>query len=829
MDGNANTNFRDIPHAALRMWSGNPRKTVGDVADLAASIRSVGLAEPLVVRALPAPEEYGHETGGAEGYVVDGHHTHEVIAGQRRYHAAALAGLTEVPCRVVALDDAAALELTLVENSQRVDCDPIDEAESIDRLVRAHGRSPDEVAARLGRPLAWVRRRLSLLDLCEEAKAAVRSDRLPLGHAIALAAVDAETQATVLLRFTNREIPSIKSFAREIIYALHLISAAPFDAADKTLPGGACGGCPKRSDAQGQLDIFGESSPTEGAHCLDVTCWERKGEETWSRAKDSAKKRHLTIIEDGSEVIAFDHGTPVVRADKPYTIGAPTPKAKPVAITRTERGRVVELYVRPAAKTSEDDPEYRDPEEVDRNDEGDEGEDEDGDAVLEKRREERARARLARYEQIARLVRGAGMGVAARHALSVNIAEYGDIDVREAARALKIELPADCEPEDIPGHVAESDAVYLLVVALAGGSLFDDAGAAGSSPTERALREAMARGNVVGEVKAPPVIKVPVTEDPAALCARGRWTVVALYGAEWSLRRACEQRDEATPLLKGAAGDVQIRLYDPDGDLVAWWPKGPRPPAIVGRDGELPADDAAPEELPAVERDMRSHARKGKYRLLKLYTDGRVECLAEARKLEELPLEPALEPGVVEVVRISPSGTPSGSSSQGHGAYVVPGRWTVVASQHDGRSWLRWTTDDEPAARAHLATAKAREGVCVAELFAPDGAGLESVNGPERDLDDASATTVTLAVKRGDWLQHRSGLRDTAKAPLHKRWEAEGDDRVVELEPGDDVIAKVIAYCADHGVKLRVNGKVVGEKTDEKPVAKARARKGGAA
>lgn len=603
MDGNApiTNSFCDLPVAATRVWPGNPRKKVGDLVDLAASVREVGIVEPLVVRPLREPE---------------GDVTHEVIAGQRRFLAASAVGLSTVPCRVVHLDDAAALELALVENSQRADCDPIDEAESIRRLMNDHGYELARVAARLGREERWVRRRLSLLDLCEEAKAAVRSDRLPLGHAIALAAVDAETQATVLLRFTNREIPSIKSFAREIIYALHLISAAPFDAADKTLPGGACGGCPKRSDAQGQLDIFGESSPTEGAHCLDVTCWERKGEETWSRAKESARKRHLTIIEDGSEVIAHDYGTPVVRADKPYTIGAPTPRAKPVAITRTERGRVVELYVRPAAKTSEDDPEYRDPEEVDRDDEGDEGEDEDGDAVFEKRREERARARLARYEQIARLVRGAGMGVAARHALSVNIAEYGDIDVREAARALKIELPADCEPEDIPGHVAESDTVYLLVVALAGGSLFDDAGAAGSSPTERALREAMARGNVVGEVRAPPVIKVPVTEDPAALCARGRWTVVALYGAEWSLRRACEQRDEATPLLKGAAGDVQTRLYDPDGEMVSWWPDGPRPPAIVDRFGKGPAvpvtlyvrDDAWQALAPASQRVVQSPA-----------------------------------------------------------------------------------------------------------------------------------------------------------------------------------------------------------------------------
>lgn len=609
MDGNANPSFRDIPHAALRVWPGNPRKTVGDVADLAASIRSVGLAEPLVVRALPAPEEYGHESGGPEGWVVDGHYTHEVIAGQRRYHAAALAGLTDVPCRVVTLDDAAALELALIENSQRVDCDPLDEAESIERLVRDHERSPEEIASRLGRDPRWVRRRRSLLGLCDDAKTEVRGGRLPLGHALALAAIDPTTQAEVLKRFTNRDLPSLKSFTREIFYALHLIGSAPFDTADNTLPGGACGGCSKRDDAQGQLDLFAGASPTEGAHCLDTMCWDRKGDVTWDRTKASAKRRHLTVIEDSSEVLCPDFGGNVfVRHDKPYVAQAPSKEAKPVAVTRTERGRIVELYVKPDAKPARDerDPDERDADEVD--DEGnplEDDSDEEGDYPRRSPTAKRLQARVERFQKLIALVKTpAGLGVVARHALCVQIAEYGDVDLRDAAQAVGVSLP-DEEDDQLAMAVPDEAAPILLALALAGGSLWEDTlkRSDNEGATERALRDAM-EGKVA-------------------------------------------------------------------------------PPAPV----------------------------------------------------------------------------------------------------------------------------------------------VDSGNGPELPAPDS--TTTTLAVKRGDWLTHRSGLRDTAKAPLHKCWLAEGDNRVATVERGDDVVGKVLAYCADNNVPLRLNGKLVGSElaAPEKPAAKKASKK----
>lgn len=325
MDGSA-PSFCTIALAALRVWSGNPRKTVGDVADLAASIRAHGVAEPLLVR----PVE------GVEGI------THEILAGQRRYLASTAAGLVEVPCIVRELPDDAALELGLIENSQRENPSPLEEAEAIDRLTREHGRTIEAVADKLGRTPAWVRRRLTLLSLCEAARERMRRGELPLAHAERLAAVDEATQARVLSRYSG-ELPASGAFARDVALELHAINQAPFDVDDAKLPGGSCAKCPKRSDTQ--VDLFGGA--TGDARCLDAACWAKKNDASWERAQRDAKKRKLPII-DAKGVLA-PWGVPgTLEYTAPYLAEPPTPDAQPVAIARHFRGHVIELYEKPA-------------------------------------------------------------------------------------------------------------------------------------------------------------------------------------------------------------------------------------------------------------------------------------------------------------------------------------------------------------------------------------------------------------------------------------------------------------------------------------------------
>lgn len=321
MDGNATT-ITTLPLARLRVWPGNPRRTIPDLTDLTASVAKSGVLSPLLVRELPAP-------AGAV--------THEVVAGQCRYLAATAAGLVEVPVLVRDLDDATALELGLTENAQRNDPAPLEEAEALDALVRTHGRSVEDVAARLGRPVAWARRRLSLLGLGREARAWLASGKLPLAHALQLAAVDEATQARVVERFRHVEaLPPSKLFGSDVTTYLRTLASAPFDAA-------GCGGCPTRTDVQ--TDLFGATP--ENARCLGPTCWEGKVADVWTAAQKAAKRRKLPVI---AEPVTHDwRGLARMPDGRLLTATAPSEDARPAAVARDQHGRVLELYEPPPA------------------------------------------------------------------------------------------------------------------------------------------------------------------------------------------------------------------------------------------------------------------------------------------------------------------------------------------------------------------------------------------------------------------------------------------------------------------------------------------------
>ena len=147
--------------------SDNPRRDVGDVSDLAASIRSVGLLEPLIVC----------QQGPSEPYLV--------VAGHRRLAAAALAGLSVVPVIVRRLTDAERTEIMVIENLQREGLAPLEEALAYRRLIDL-GYSQRKLAERVGSSQATVSKRLALLNLPEAARAALDSGRITLEDAQAL-------------------------------------------------------------------------------------------------------------------------------------------------------------------------------------------------------------------------------------------------------------------------------------------------------------------------------------------------------------------------------------------------------------------------------------------------------------------------------------------------------------------------------------------------------------------------------------------------------------------------------------------------------------------
>jgi ParB family chromosome partitioning protein len=152
-----------------------PRSNLGDLADLVSSIRTRGVLEPLLVRPLPGSKRF------------------QLIAGERRFQAAVEAGLTELPCVEMTLSDQEALEVALVENLQRKDLSPFEEAEGYRTLATKYGYSHDQVGAAVGKSRTTISESLRLLDippairdLCRHADIAAKSVLLIVARATSI-------------------------------------------------------------------------------------------------------------------------------------------------------------------------------------------------------------------------------------------------------------------------------------------------------------------------------------------------------------------------------------------------------------------------------------------------------------------------------------------------------------------------------------------------------------------------------------------------------------------------------------------------------------------
>ncbi len=155
-----------------------PRKDIRSEAlrGLADSIKAQGVVQPLIVRPL-GPDRY------------------EIIAGERRWRAAQLAGLAEVPVVVREVTDQAAVAIALIENIQREDLNPLEEADALIRLTEEFELTHAEAANAVGRSRAAVTNLVRLTELCAEAKRLVREGKLAMGHARALLSLPARQQA----------------------------------------------------------------------------------------------------------------------------------------------------------------------------------------------------------------------------------------------------------------------------------------------------------------------------------------------------------------------------------------------------------------------------------------------------------------------------------------------------------------------------------------------------------------------------------------------------------------------------------------------------------
>ena len=164
-----------LPISQVESCSTQPRKSFDPEAlsDLADSIRVHGIIQPLTVRKLQS------------GY-------YQIIAGERRWRAARMAGLTQVPAVVIEADDRKAMELAMIENLQREDLNPIEEAEGYRVLTEQYGMTQDECAQRVGKSRPAVANALRLLGLSEPVRAMVEDGRLSAGHARAILQLKSE-------------------------------------------------------------------------------------------------------------------------------------------------------------------------------------------------------------------------------------------------------------------------------------------------------------------------------------------------------------------------------------------------------------------------------------------------------------------------------------------------------------------------------------------------------------------------------------------------------------------------------------------------------------
>ena len=170
--GEAESAYQQLPVSSIQPNPSQPRKTFDEEAlvGLTASVREIGVLQPVLVRPL-----------AEEGYVL--------IAGERRWRAAKRAGLQLIPALVRTTDDTGALQQALVENIQRENLNPLEEARALERLIKEFELTHQEAADAVGRSRAGVSNLLRLLELAAEVSALIEKREIEMGHARALLAL----------------------------------------------------------------------------------------------------------------------------------------------------------------------------------------------------------------------------------------------------------------------------------------------------------------------------------------------------------------------------------------------------------------------------------------------------------------------------------------------------------------------------------------------------------------------------------------------------------------------------------------------------------------
>lgn len=259
--------YVNVPIAELTESGTNPRKTFdeGSLEELAESIRSKGVLSPLLVRR------------------TNNHF--EIVSGARRFRAAQMTGLGEVPVRIAALTDEEALETQIVENLLRSDIHPFEEAQGFRALLDREGTgyTVEKIAANTGKAASFIAKRLRLLDLVPPVAVAFRAGHIGVEHALLIAKLAADVQETTLKHCfdgyyaandNERSLVPASRLQAWIEQNVYLsLKSVPFSKDDEMLvpEAGSCANCPKRTGFNTLL-----FSEVREDSCADAACFNRK-------------------------------------------------------------------------------------------------------------------------------------------------------------------------------------------------------------------------------------------------------------------------------------------------------------------------------------------------------------------------------------------------------------------------------------------------------------------------------------------------------------------------------------------------------------------------
>jgi ParB/RepB/Spo0J family partition protein len=280
----AKPSFGDIPLECIRVSKTNPRKIFNQdhLQDLAASIKKQGVAQPILVRPI--------ETIGDVTYF-------ELVAGERRYRASGIAGMATVPAVVRVLSDREAFELQVLENLQRVDLHPLEEAEGFESLMKAFNVSADELAEKVGKSRAYIYASLKLCALEAGPRKSFYDGALTKSTALLVARIPVKALQEQCVKAITTGYGGVMSFREaaahiERNYMLHLKKAA-FKPGDGALlsEAGSCTDCPKRTG--NQPEIF---TDVNADVCTDPICYKAKADAHVIRIKQLAKDNGVPVL-----------------------------------------------------------------------------------------------------------------------------------------------------------------------------------------------------------------------------------------------------------------------------------------------------------------------------------------------------------------------------------------------------------------------------------------------------------------------------------------------------------------------------------------------------